>query len=155
MAITGVTTFLWFDDQAGEAADFYVGLFPDSRIISVEYYRDGMHKPAGTVLTVDFELFGQPFSALNAGPEFPHSPAVSFQVYCDTQEEIDRVWDALVSNGGRERMCGWCVDRFGVSWQVMPQLLRDLLKGKDDAAIQRAFAAMSEMTRIDLAAILA
>jgi predicted 3-demethylubiquinone-9 3-methyltransferase (glyoxalase superfamily) len=153
MAISGVRTFLWFDDQAQEAAEFYVGLFPDSRITSVSHYQEGSRKPVGSVLVVEFELFGEAFAALNGGPEFPHSEAVSFAVQCDTQEELDRVWDALVADGGVESMCGWCKDRFGVSWQITPRHLGDLLGGSDVAASRRAWDALMGMRRIDVAAL--
>lgn len=151
MTITGVTTFLWFDDRAEEAANFYVSLFPQSRIISTSYYEKNAQKPAGSVLTVEFELFGIPFAALNGGPQFPHSEAVSFQVHCDTQDEIDNLWNALTSDGGEESMCGWCKDRFGVSWQVIPRRLGELLSSGDSAASGRAFAAMMEMRKIVIA----
>ena len=153
MAISGVRTYLWFDDQAEEAAEFYVGLFPDSAITSVSHYREGAPKPAGTVLVVEFELFGQPFAALNGGPRFPHSEAVSFEVACDTQNEIDRVWDALVADGGEESMCGWCRDRFGVSWQVTPSGLAELLNSPDEGVAQRVWDAILQMRRLDIAAI--
>lgn len=151
MAITGTTTCLWFDEQAGEAADFYVSLFPESRIVSTSHYQEGAPKPAGSVLTVEFELFGQAFLALNAGPEFPHSPAISFQVFCDTQDEIDRLWDALTSDGGSESMCGWCADRFGVSWQVIPRALPELLGNPDPARAQQAWSAMMTMRKLVIA----
>ena len=109
--------------------------------------------PAGTVLTVDFELFGQRFSALNGGPMFTHSEAVSFQVRCDTQDELDRIWDALVADGGEESMCGWCKDRFGVSWQVVPVVLVDLLASSDAGIAQQAWQAMMHMRRIDISAL--
>lgn len=151
MAISGVRTYLWFDDQALEAAEFYVGLFPDARITSVSHYREGAGKPAGTVLVVEFEIFGQPFAALNGGPEFPHSEAVSFQVGCDTQDELDRLWDALIADGGSESRCGWCRDRFGISWQVVPHALGELLASGDPAVAQRAWQAMMGMSRIVIA----
>lgn len=153
MAISGVTTFLWFDDQAEQAAAFYTGLFPDSAVTSVSRYGEGDRKPAGTALVVEFTLFGQPFAALNGGPEFTHSEAVSFQVRCDTQDEIDRLWDALVADGGKESMCGWCRDRFGVSWQVIPARLGEFLGHPDPAASARAREAMFGMRRFDLAAL--
>ncbi|MFZ9628570.1 MAG: VOC family protein [Ilumatobacteraceae bacterium] len=152
MAITGVTTFLWFDDDALEAATFYASLFPDSSLGAVSYYPAGGQQPEGTVLTAEFALFGQPFVALNGGPQFPHSEAVSFQVHCDTQDEIDRIWDALVADGGEESMCGWCKDRWGVSWQIVPRRLSDFLGHSDAAASGRAFAAMMSMRRMDIAA---
>ena len=154
MAISGGTPCLWFDDTALEAAELYVSIFPDSRIGDVQYYREGAQRPAGTVLVVEFELMGRPFMALNAGPEFPHTEAVSFQVRCDTQDEIDRVWDALVADGGAESMCGWCKDRFGVSWQVTPTVLGELLAGEDQLAAQRAWTAMMDMRRIVIADLL-
>lgn len=154
MAISPITTFLWFDDQALEAAEFYTSLFPGSRLGSVSYYPDDGQRPAGSVLTVEFELFGQPFAALNGGPLFPHSEAVSFQVRCDTQDEIDHLWDTIVSNGGEESQCGWCKDRWGVSWQIIPSLLPQLLSGGGDAAASgRAYAAMMQMRRFDIAAM--
>ena len=155
MAISGVTTFLWFDDQAEQAAAFYTGLFPDSAVTSVSRYGEGDRKPAGTALVVEFTLFGQPFAALNGGPEFTHSEAVSFQVRCDTQDEIDRLWDALVADGGEESMCGWCKDRFGVNWQVTPTALEELLGGDDPEAAQRAWLAMMDMRRIVIADLMA
>lgn len=154
MAISGATPYLWFDDQALEAAEFYVSLFPDSRLGTVSYYQEGGHRPAGSVLVVEFELMGRPFAALNGGPQFPHTEAVSFEVRCDTQEEIDRVWDALVADGGQESQCGWCKDRFGVNWQVTPTVLVDLLAGPDRAAAQRAWDAVMGMRRIVIADVL-
>ena len=120
MAATNLTTFLWFDNEALEAAEFYVSLFPGSRLGAVSYYQADAQRPKGSVLTVEFELFGRPFAALNGGPQFPHSEAVSFQVACDTQEDVDRLWAALVSDGGAESMCGWCKDRWGISWRSSP-----------------------------------
>lgn len=155
MAISGGTPCLWFDDAALEAAELYVSIFPDSRLGAVQYYLEGAPRPAGSVLLVEFELMGRPFTALNGGPQFPHTEAVSFQVRCDTQEEIDRVWDALVADGGAESMCGWCKDRFGVNWQVTPTALDDLLAGDDPAAAQRAWTALMDMRRIVIADLLA
>jgi predicted 3-demethylubiquinone-9 3-methyltransferase (glyoxalase superfamily) len=147
MAITGVTTFLWFDTEALDAATFYTDLFPDSALGPVSYYpADHPHRPEGSVLSVGFTLFGQAFAAVNGGPQFPHSEAVSFMVQCDTQAELDRIWDALVSDGGSESRCGWCKDRFGVSWQVVPSDLQDLLS-------RGAWPALMPMTRIDIDAL--
>ncbi len=154
MTVTGVTTFLWFDNEAGEAAEFYVSLFPNSSIKSITHYQKDAQKPEGTVLTVEFELFGRPFAALNAGPQYPHTEAVSFQVGCDTQEEVDHIWNSLISNGGKESMCGWCKDRFGISWQVIPSILGQLLSSSDREKSGRAFAAMMQMRKIDIAALL-
>ena len=151
MAIDGVTTCLWFDDQAEEAAEFYVSVFSGSRIVSVSHYATDAQKPEGSVLTVDFELFGQRFLALNGGPRFTHSPAISFQVFCDTQEEVDQLWDALVSNGGEESMCGWCSDRFGVSWQIIPRQLTDLLSSADAEVARRTTGRLMTMRKIVLA----
>ncbi|MGI9197692.1 MAG: VOC family protein [Candidatus Nanopelagicales bacterium] len=151
MSIEGATTCLWFSDEAQEAADFYVGLFPGSRVLSTSYYPADAQRPAGSVLTVEFELFGQPFLALNGGPVYSHSPAISFQVFCETQEEIDRVWDALVSDGGEESRCGWCSDRFGVSWQVIPRRLTQLLSSPDPGVAGRATEAMMGMSKIVIA----
>ena len=145
MAITGLTTFLWFDSEALEAAEFYVSLFPGATLGNVSRYGPGAPLPEGTVLTVEFSLFGQPFAALNGGPLFPHSEAVSFQVFCDTQAEIDQLWDGIVGNGGAESMCGWCKDRWGVSWQIVPRRIHEFLGNSDPAAAGRAHAAMMQM----------
>lgn len=155
MAITGGIPFLWFDHQALEAATFWTELLPDSRITRITHYREGAPLPAGTVLVVEFDLLGRPFAALNGGPHATHSDAVSFEVTCDTQEELDRVWDALIADGGEESQCGWCKDRFGVSWQVVPRVLNELLDDADDARAQRAWDAMLQMRRIDVAALVA
>ena len=151
MAATGLTTYLWFDDQALEAATFYVGLFPQSKLGDVSYYQADAQRPEGSVLTVEFELFGRPFAALNGGPQFPHSEAVSFQVSCETQEDVDRIWDAIVSNGGSESQCGWCKDRWGVSWQIIPVELSRALQGLDGYDSKYAFEAMMKMSRIIVA----
>jgi predicted 3-demethylubiquinone-9 3-methyltransferase (glyoxalase superfamily) len=152
MSIHGVTSFLWFDNEAHEAAEFYVSLFPDSRITFESHYGEGAPKPAGSVLVTQFELFGRPFAALNGGPQFPHSEAVSFQVSCDTQEEIDALWAALIADGGEEGMCGWCKDRFGVSWQVTPTRLGAFLGAAGEAG-QRAMAAMLQLRKFDISAL--
>lgn len=151
MTVSGLTTFLWFDTEALEAAQFYVELFPGSRMGHVSYYQADAQRPEGSVLTVEFELFGRPFAALNGGPQFPHSEAVSFQVTCDTQNDVDRVWNAIVGGGGRESMCGWCKDRWGVSWQVIPTALTRALQGLDGYDSKYAFEAMMKMTKIVVA----
>jgi len=151
VAVQGLTTFLWFDNDALDAAEFYVGLFPGSRLGEISYYQADAQKPQRSVLTVEFELFGQSFAALNGGPQFPHSEAVSFQVSCDSQDDVDRIWDAIVSNGGSESMCGWCKDRWGVSWQVIPTALTRALKGLDGYDSESAFKAMMKMSKIVVA----
>lgn len=151
MAATNLTTFLWFDDEALEAAEFYVSLFPGSQLGAVSYYQADAQRPKGSVLTVEFELFGRPFAALNGGPQFPHSEAVSFQVACDTQEDVDRLWAALVSDGGAESMCGWCKDRWGISWQIIPAALTRALQGLDGYDSEYAFGAMMNMSKIIVA----
>ena len=149
--MTGAVPYLWFDNEALEAATFYVSLFPDSRITNVSRYLADAQRPEGSVLTVDFELFGRPFAALNGGPQFPHTEAVSFQVNCDTQDEIDRLWSALVSNGGSESQCGWCKDRWGVNWQVTATALGELLQHPDPAVSGHAFRSMMHMRKIVIA----
>ena len=151
MAVSGVTTCLWFDYDAEAAAQFYVATFPDSKILSTSRYATDAQKPEGSVLTVEFELFGQPFLALNGGPQYTPSPAISFQVFCDTQEEVDRLWDALVSDGGEESMCGWCSDRFGVSWQIIPRRLTELLSSSDPDVARRTTERMMTMRKIVIA----
>ena len=151
MAATNLTTYLWFDTEALEAAKFYVGLFPGSRLGEVSYYQADAQMPAGTVLTVEFELFGRPFAALNGGPAFTHSEAVSFQVHCETQDDVDRIWNAIVGSGGAESQCGWCKDRWGVSWQIIPAALGRALKGLDGYDSGYAFRAMMKMSKIVVA----
>jgi len=148
VAVTSLTTFLWFDTEALDAARFYVDLFPQSHLGEVSYYQADAQRPAGSVLTVEFELFGRPFAALNGGPQFPHSEAVSFQVACDSQDDVDRIWSALVDNGGAESMCGWCKDRWGVSWQVISKALTRALQGLDGYDSAYAFEAMMKMSKI-------
>jgi predicted 3-demethylubiquinone-9 3-methyltransferase (glyoxalase superfamily) len=143
---------LWFNGQASEAAEFYVGVFPNSRIDKVT--RSASDTPSGKkggVLTVDFTLDGQRFVGLDGGPEFTFDEAISFVVDCPDQAEVDRYWDALVEGGGEHGPCGWLKDRFGVSWQVVPERLYELLEGPDEAASERAMKAMLQMGKIDLA----
>jgi predicted 3-demethylubiquinone-9 3-methyltransferase (glyoxalase superfamily) len=147
---------LWFDNQAEEAARFYAGVFRNSRIVSVSHYGKAgfeVHqKPAGTVLTVAFELDGQPFTALNGGPEFKFNEAISLQVFCKTQEEVDYFWSKL-SQGGDERaqQCGWLKDKYGVSWQVVPTVLPELMADRETS--ERAMEALLKMKKIDIAAL--
>lgn len=148
------TICLWYDGAAEEAANFYAKTFPDSRVTAVHLapgdYPDGKQ---GQVLTVEFTVLGIPCLGLNGGPIFKHSEAFSFQVITKDQAETDRYWNAIVGNGGEESQCGWCKDRWGLSWQITPQILLDAVTNKDKAAAKRAFDAMMEMRKIDIAAI--
>jgi predicted 3-demethylubiquinone-9 3-methyltransferase (glyoxalase superfamily) len=149
-----ITPNLWFDTQAEGAAAFYVDVFPNSRITLVTRYTEAGPRPAGEVMTVEFELDGQRFVAINGGPEFTFDEAVSFMIECDTQQEIDRYWDALLAGGGQEGPCGWLKDRFGLSWQVVPRGI-DAMFGPDadPARAARAMQAMFGMRKIDMAAM--
>jgi predicted 3-demethylubiquinone-9 3-methyltransferase (glyoxalase superfamily) len=147
-----ITPCLWFDTQAEEAARFYTSVFKNSSIGQVLHYGEGAPRPAGTVLTVEFELDGQPFVALNGGPEFTFDESVSFQVPCADQAEIDYYWDRLL-DGGEPSQCGWLKDRFGLSWQIFPARLPELLADPDPERASRAMQAMMGMVTIDLAAV--
>jgi predicted 3-demethylubiquinone-9 3-methyltransferase (glyoxalase superfamily) len=147
-----ITPNLWFDTQALEAAGFYVSIFPSSRITNVSHYGEAGPRPAGTVLTVDFELDGQPFTAINGGPEFTFEEAVSFLVDCADQDEVDYYW-ANLSAGGEEGPCGWLKDRYGLSWQVVPSELGRLITDPDPQRANRAMKAMLGMGKIDVAAL--
>ena len=147
-----ITPSLWFDTEAEDAANFYVSVFKNSQVLNVSRYGEAGPRPAGTVMTVDFELDGQGFIALNGGPDFPFTEAVSLQVNCETQEEVDRYWSVL-SEGGEEGPCGWLKDRYGLSWQIIPVALTELLNDPDAARAQRAMAAMLQMKKIDIAAL--
>lgn len=146
-----LTPCLWYDTQAGEAAEFYCGIFPNSKINLTSYYGEGMPMPKGTVLTVEFELDGKPFTALNGGPIFPFTEAVSFQIECADQAEVDRYWEALVQGGGSYSQCGWLKDRFGLSWQVVPKGFVEMMESGNPAGIQRAMSAMMGMVKLDIA----
>lgn len=148
-----ITPCLWFDDDAEAAAELYVSLFPNSRITDVSRYGPDMPMPEGTVLTVSFELDGTRFTALNGGPLFPFTEAVSFQVDTADQAETDHYWDGLTADGGQESRCGWLKDRFGVSWQVVPRRLVELMADPDPARSRAATQAMLAMGRIDIAAV--
>lgn len=147
-----IVTSLFFDGRAEEAAEFYTSLIPNSRVTNISYYGEGAPRPKGEVLTVDFELDGQQFIIINGGPGFPHSPAISLLIRCESQAEVDRLWEAL-SEGGEKSQCGWLTDRYGVSWQVVPTALERLLETDDDAQRDRVMGALLEMTRLDIAAL--
>ena len=142
---------LWFDTQAEEAAKFYVSVFPNSRVTSVQYYGENGMRPAGTVLTASFELDGKPFIALNGGPEFTFDEAVSMQVMCADQDEVDHYWNALTADGGDEGQCGWLKDRYGFSWQIVPTRFIELLKDPDPERARRAMEAMLTMRKLVIA----
>jgi predicted 3-demethylubiquinone-9 3-methyltransferase (glyoxalase superfamily) len=143
---------LWFDTEAEEAAEFYASVFKDSRIVNVSHYTEAGPRPAGTVMTVEFELEGQRFIGINGGPEFKFDEAVSFAIECETQEEIDYFWEKL-GEGGEEGQCGWLKDRFGLSWQVVPTGMEELFADLDKGRAERAMKAMLGMRKIDLAAL--
>jgi predicted 3-demethylubiquinone-9 3-methyltransferase (glyoxalase superfamily) len=151
-----ITPFLWFDTQAEEAATFYTTIFKNARINKITRYGRAGHEThgmnAGSVMTVTFELEGQSFVALNGGPLFKFSEAVSFQITCDTQDEIDHFWRRL-ADGGEESRCGWLKDKFGLSWQVVPAILPHLLTGDDKAKCERTMVALMQMKKLDIAAL--
>jgi predicted 3-demethylubiquinone-9 3-methyltransferase (glyoxalase superfamily) len=144
-----ITPFLWFDDNAEEAANFYTSIFKNSKILNIARYGEAGPGPRGTVMTVTFQLEGQEFMALNGGPHYTFSPATSFFVNCETQAEVDELWEKLTA-GGREVQCAWLKDKFGVSWQIVPQALRELIGDKDPVQSQRVSKAMLQMTKIDI-----
>jgi predicted 3-demethylubiquinone-9 3-methyltransferase (glyoxalase superfamily) len=147
-----ITPNLWFDGNAEEAANFYISLLPDSRVETVSRSpADNPSTPAGAVLLVDFTLAGQRFTGINGGPQFPFSEAVSFVIDCEDQAEVDRLWDALTEGGGSAGQCGWLKDRYGLSWQVIPRQLGEMLGDPDQARAGRAMEAMLRMTKIDIA----
>lgn len=148
-----ITPFLWFDDNAEEAMEFYTSIFKDSRIMDVSRYGEGAPLPAGTVMTATFHLAGQEFMALNAGPMFKFTEAISFFVKCADQAEVDYYWNHLLAGGGTPQPCGWLKDRFGLSWQVIPDALGRLLGDPDPGRAGRAMQAMLQMTKIDVAAL--
>ena len=150
--LTKITPCLWFDDRGEEAANFYVGIFNNSRILGVTHFGSAGPRPEGMVMTVNFELDGQQFIALNGGPEFTFDEAISFQVNCESQAEIDSFWTKL-SEGGEEGPCGWLKDKFGVSWQIIPVVLDQLIADPDPDRAQRAMKAMLGMGKLDLAEI--
>jgi len=150
--MTKIAPCLWFDGEAEEAAKFYTTIFPNSSIDKISRSpADNPSTPAGAVLTVDFTLDGSRFIALNGGPDFHFSEAISFSIDCEDQAEVDRYWDALIAGGGEESQCGWLKDRFGLSWQVVPRELTEMFESPDREAAKRAMEAMLEMQKLDVA----
>ena len=147
-----LTTWLWFDTEAEEAADFYATVFPNSRVVTKTHYPEDAPREAGMVMTVEFELDGQRFVGINGGPQFSFDEAVSFQVTCESQEELDYYWERL-SEGGQEGPCGWLKDRFGLSWQVVPKGMDEVFADPDPERARRAMQAMLKMGKIDIAAL--
>jgi predicted 3-demethylubiquinone-9 3-methyltransferase (glyoxalase superfamily) len=145
-----ITPFLWFDNQAEEAMNHYVSIFKNSRVGKITRYADAGPGPTGSVMVASFELEGQPFTALNGGPQFKFTEAVSFVVNCETQDEVDELWERL-SAGGTEGQCGWLKDKFGLSWQIIPAALVELISDSDPEKSRRVTEAMLQMTRIDIA----
>jgi predicted 3-demethylubiquinone-9 3-methyltransferase (glyoxalase superfamily) len=161
-AMQKIVTNLWFDTEAEEAANFYISAFSDrpgfpsegkSEIVNISHYGEAGPREAGMVLTVDFLLEGQRFTAINGGPEFPFTEAISLLVNCDVQEEVDYFWERLASDGGEEGVCGWLKDRYGLSWQVIPTGMEEMLNDPDQEKSQRAMKAMLGMKKIDLAEV--
>jgi len=148
-----ITPFLWYDGTAEEAAKFYVSVFKNSKIVRMTRYGDTGPGPKGSVMTVDFELDGQPFTALNGGPEFKFNESVSFTVHCKTQDEVDEFWEKLQAGGGREIECGWLKDRFGLCWQITPDILPKMLSDSDPQKANRVMKAMMTMKKIDIEAL--
>jgi len=144
-----IAPFLWFDDKAEEAMNFYVSIFKNSKVVSISRYGEGGPGPKGTVMTGTFELEGQKFMALNGGPHFKFSPAISFFVNCETQTEVDALWEKL-SAGGEKQRCGWVTDQFGVSWQIIPTALGKMLSDPDPVRSRNVMKAMLQMDKIDI-----
>jgi predicted 3-demethylubiquinone-9 3-methyltransferase (glyoxalase superfamily) len=147
-----ITPNLWFDMEAEDAANFYTSVFSNSRIVNTTHYTEAGPREAGTVMTVEFELDGQRFVAINGGPQFTFDEAVSFEITCETQDEIDFYWERL-TDGGEESQCGWCKDRFGLSWQVVPTGMEELFADPDQTRAERAMRAMLGMRKLDIAAL--
>jgi predicted 3-demethylubiquinone-9 3-methyltransferase (glyoxalase superfamily) len=148
-----ITTFLWFNDQAEPAANFYISIFKNSKVTNVSRYGEGGPGKPGSAMIVNFELDGQEFMALNGGPEFKFTEAVSLFVNCENQAEVDRLWSKLTADGGEESMCGWLKDKFGLSWQIVPSDLGKFIGGPDAAGAERAMRAMLQMHKLDLTAL--
>ena len=148
-----ITPNLWFDTEAEEAAEFYISVFPNSRIVSVAHYTEAGPREAGMVMVVEFELDGQRFVVINGGPDFKFDEAVSLQINCEDQDEVDHYWEKLLSGGGEESQCGWLRDRFGLLWQVTPAGMDELFSDPDPAKAERAMRAMLGMRKLDLDAL--
>ena len=148
-----ITTFLWFDTQAEEAANFYVSIFKNAKVLGLTRYGEAGPGPKGSVLTAAFELEGEKFTALNGGPQFKFTEAISFVVNCATQEEVDYYWEKLTADGGAESQCGWLKDKYGLSWQVVPTILPELLQEKDPEKSNRIVQALMQMKKLDIAAL--
>lgn len=152
-----MSTCLWFDTQAEEAANFYISVFKNGKIRhTARYGKEGFefhHKPEGSVMTVDFEVNGQRFMALNGGPDFKFNDAISLVVYCESQKEIDEYWEKLTSNGGQEVQCGWLKDKFGLSWQIVPTVMDKMMASNDKAKTERVTKAFMQMKKFDIAAL--
>jgi predicted 3-demethylubiquinone-9 3-methyltransferase (glyoxalase superfamily) len=147
-----ISPFLWFDHQAEESAKFYVSIFPNSAIGKITRYTDAGPGPKGSVMTIAFQLAGQPFTALNGGPIFKFTEAISFVVHCETQEEVDELWERL-SQGGQPGQCGWLKDKFGLSWQIVPIALMEMIEDKNPARVGRVMKAMMQMKKLDIAGL--
>lgn len=148
-----ITPFLWFDGKAEEAVNFYVSAFKDAKILDVLRYTEAGPGPEGSVMTIKFSLHGQEFVALNAGPEFTFTPAISFFVDCQSQEEVDELWEKLSAEGGETNSCGWLKDRYGVSWQIVPTILLELLGDKNSEKANRVMKAMLRMHKLNIAGL--
>jgi predicted 3-demethylubiquinone-9 3-methyltransferase (glyoxalase superfamily) len=146
-----ITPFLWFNNSAEEAVNYYTSIFKNSKILSMSRYGEGAPMPAGTVMSATFELEGQPFMALNGGPEYKFNEAVSFYVDCKSQAEVDELWAKLTADGGEEGPCGWLKDKFGLSWQIVPSVLGELLGDPNPAKSQSVMQAMFQMKKLDIA----
>jgi predicted 3-demethylubiquinone-9 3-methyltransferase (glyoxalase superfamily) len=153
VAVQKITPFLWFDNQAEEATNFYVGIFKDSKVLSMTRYGEAGPGPKGTVMITKFLIEGQEFLALNGGPKFKFTPAISMVVNCTTQPEVDNLWDKLSAGGGKTLNCGWLYDKYGISWQIVPIQLGQLLQDKDLQKSQRVMKAMMQMNKIDIDAL--
>lgn len=149
-----ITPFLWFDGNAEEAVNFYTSVFPNSRVLEITRYGEGGPGPKGSVMTASFELDGQEFVALNGGPHFKFTEAISFVVNCESQEEVDRYWQVLTADGGQESQCGWLKDKYGLSWQITPTILMQLIADPDKEKANRVFQAMLTMRKIEIPKIL-